>query len=278
MQDAVSAMKRFEGLVAFVTGGGSGIGAAAVRRLAEEGARVAVVDRDLAQAQAVAEGLGDRGFAIQADVQLEAAIEQAVAATVERFGALDVAVNAAGYGTSAEVVDMTLEQWRGVMNVDLTGVFLSTKHQARQMLRQGRGGAIVNIASTNAEQPGEGLAAYCVAKAGVVMFNQVAAIELAPHAIRVVGVGPGLTETPATAAFLQRAETRAAYLDNIAAGRAAHVDEIAGLIAYLASPEAAYVNGETVYIDGTLRARGYPTLKERRGAGYAGSAFLRGLK
>jgi NAD(P)-dependent dehydrogenase (short-subunit alcohol dehydrogenase family) len=157
-------------------------------------------------------------------------------------------------------------------------VFLSTKQQARQMLRQGRGGAIVNIASTNAEQPGEGMAAYCVAKAGVVMFNQVAAIELAPHDIRVVGVGPGLTDTPATAPFLNSDTTRRAYLGNIAAGRPAHVDEIAGLIAYLASPEAAYVNGETVYIDGTLRARGYPTLKERRGTAYAGSAFLRGLK
>jgi NAD(P)-dependent dehydrogenase (short-subunit alcohol dehydrogenase family) len=271
-------MNRFEGLVAFVTGGGSGIGAAAVRRLGVEGARVAVVDRDLASAQTVADGLGERGLALQVDVQSEAAIERAVAATVERFGALDVAVNAAGYGASAEVVDMTLAQWQGVLNVDLTGVFLSTKHQARQMLRQGRGGAIVNIASTNAEQPGEGMAAYCVAKAGVVMFNQVAAIELAAHGIRVVGVGPGLTDTPATAPFLNSDATRAAYLGNIAAGRAAHVDEIAGLIAYLASPEAAYVNGETVYIDGALRARGYPTLKERRGLAYDGSAFLRELQ
>ncbi|HEY4068134.1 MAG TPA: SDR family NAD(P)-dependent oxidoreductase [Burkholderiaceae bacterium] len=272
-----AAMTRFEGRVAFVTGGGSGIGAAAARRLASEGARVAVVDRDLGPAQAVADSLDGRGFAIRADVQSEAEIEQAVAATVARFGALDVAVNAAGYGNSAEVVDMTLEQWQSVLNVDLTGVFLSTKHQARQMLRQGRGGAIVNIASTNAEQPGEGMAAYCVAKAGVVMFTQVAAIELAPHEIRVVGVGPGLTETPATAPFLQFAGARDAFMSNIAAGRAARVEEIAGLIAYLASPEAAYVNGETVFIDGTLRARGYPTLKERRPAGYAGSAFVRGL-
>ncbi|MEO5736632.1 MAG: SDR family NAD(P)-dependent oxidoreductase [Variovorax sp.] len=271
-------MNRFDGLVALVTGGGSGIGAAAVRRLAAEGARVAVVDRDLAGARVVAEGLGDRALALQADVQSEAQIEAAIASTVAHFGALDVAVNAAGYGTSAEVVDMTLAQWQGVMNVDLTGVFLSTKHQARQMLRQGRGGAIVNIASTNAEQPAEGMAAYCTAKAGVVMFNQVAAIELAPHRIRVVGVGPGLTDTPATAPFLASDATRAAYLDNIAAGRPAHVDEIAGLIAYLASPEAAYVNGETVYIDGTSRARGYPTLRERRGAGYVGPAFLRELQ
>ena len=270
-------MSRFEGLVAFVTGGGSGIGAAAARRLAAEGARVAVVDRDLAHAQAVAQGLGERAFAVQADVNHEDAIEKAVAATVERFGRLDVAVNAAGFGTSAEVVDMTLEQWQGVINVDLTGVFLSTKHQARQMLRQGFGGAIVNIASTSAVQPGEGMSAYCVAKAGVVMFNQVAGMELAPHGIRVVGVGPGLTDTPATAAFMQHDKSRAAYLDNIPAGRAARAEEIAGLIAYLASPEAAYVNGETVFIDGGFRSRAYPTLNERRLAGYAGSEFLRNL-
>jgi len=272
-----TSMTRFEGLVAFVTGGGSGIGAAAARRLAAEGARVAVVDRHLGPAQAVADSLGGLGFALQAEVQSEVAIERAVAATVTRFGALDVAVNAAGCGNSAEIVDMTLEQWRDVMDVDLTGVFLSTKHQARQMLRQGRGGAIVNIASTNAEQPGEGLAAYCAAKAGVVMFNQVAAIELAPHDIRVVGVGPGLTETPATLPFLEFEGARNAFMSNIAAGRAAKVEEIAGLIAYLASPEAAYVNGETVFIDGALRARAYPTLKERRAAGYSGSAFLRGV-
>ncbi|MET3513853.1 NAD(P)-dependent dehydrogenase (short-subunit alcohol dehydrogenase family) [Pseudacidovorax sp. 1753] len=269
-------MRRFDGLTALVTGGGSGIGAAVVRRLADEGARVAVVDRDSEQARAVSTELGGLGLALTADVREEAAVARAVADAVGHFGGVDVAVNAAGYGAAAEVVDMTLEQWRGVMDVDLSGVFLSTKHQARQMLRQGRGGVIVNIASTNAEQPAEGLAAYCAAKAGVVMFTQVAALELAAHGIRVVGVGPGLTETPATAALLQTSGALAAYLDNIAAGRPAQVAEIAGLVAYLASPEAAYISGETVYIDGGLRARSYPTLRQRRGEAYAGSAFLRG--
>lgn len=269
--------RRFEGRVAWVTGGGSGIGAAVARRLVAEGGRVAVVDRRLDAAQAVADALGDAAVALAADVAREADIEAGVQATVERFGRLDIAVHAAGYGTSAEVVDMTLAQWQGVMDVDLTGVFLCTKHASRQMLRQGGGGAVVNIASTNAVQPGEGLAAYCVAKAGVVMFNQVAGLELAPHGVRVVGVGPGLTETPATAPFLQSATQRQAWIGNVPAGRAASADEIAGLVAWLCCDEAAYMSGETVFMDGSLRARAYPTIAQRRPGGYAGSDFLRGL-
>ncbi|MEO8298870.1 MAG: SDR family NAD(P)-dependent oxidoreductase [Burkholderiales bacterium] len=260
--------------MALVTGGASGIGAGVVARLAAEGANVGVLDRDFPKAQAVAASLGDRARAVQVDVSDEAAVAAAVLAVVDCFGRIDVAVNAAGYGVSAEVVDLTREQWQGVLDVDLTGVFLCTKHEAQQMLRQGGGGAIINIASANGAQPGEGMAAYCVAKAGVVMFNQVAGMELAPHGIRVVGVGPGLTETPLTAPFLQNETMRSAWMRNIPAGRPAQVDEIAGLIAYLASPEAAYVSGETIYIDGGLRQRAYPTLNERRPGGYTRSAFL----
>jgi len=269
---------RFAGRVALVTGGASGIGAAVVRRLASEGAAVLVVDRSEAAAQALAAALGPRVQAWTADVAREDEVQAAVAAAVQHFGRLDVAVNAAGYGMAAEVVDLTLAQWQGVLDVDLTGVFLCTKHQARQMLRQGGGGAIVNLASTNAEQPAAGLAAYCVAKAGVVMFNRVAALELACHGVRVVGVGPGLTATPATAAFLERPELRAAWLRQVPQGRAAEADEIASLVAWLASPEAAYMSGETVYMDGGLRARAYPTLDELYGGAYAGSKFMRELR
>lgn len=270
--------KRFAGRVALVTGGASGIGAAVARRVVAEGGSVAIVDRNLEAAQATAAALSDHAVALAADVGREADIEAAVQATVERFGRLDVAVNAAGYGTSAEVVDMTLAQWQGVLDVDLTGVFLSTKHEARQMLRQGGGGAIVNISSTNAVQPGEGMAAYCVAKAGVVMFTQVAGMELAPHGVRVVGVGPGLTATPLTATFLQSPTMRQPWLDNIPAGRAAQPDEIASLVLWLASDEAAYMSGETVFMDGSFRARAYPTLPQRRAAGYDGSEFLKSLQ
>lgn len=269
-------MQRFTGKVALVTGGGSGIGAATVSRLVEEGAQVCVVDRNLEPAQAVAARWAASAIAVRADVTQEDEVERAVLAAVARFGRLDIAVNAAGYGVSAEIVDMTLAQWQGVIDADLTGVFLSTKHQARQMLRQGAGGVIVNIASTNAVQPGEGLAAYCAAKAGVAMFTQVAAMELGAHGIRVVGVGPGLTETPLTAPALKEPSQREAWTANIPSGRAAQPAEIAGLVAWLASSEGEYVNGETMYIDGGLRTRRYPTLAERRPGGYPGPEFLRG--
>lgn len=180
----------------------------------------------------------------------------------KRFGALDVAVNAAGLGASAAVVDMTLAQWKGVLDVDLTGVFLCCKHEARGMKADGRGGVIVNIASTNATQPGEGLAAYCSAKAGVVMLTTVAAMELAPYGVRVVGVAPGLTATPLTAPYLQ-ADRVGPWLQNIPAGRAAQVSEIAAAVAWLASTEAAYITGETLFVDGGLRSRRYPTVAER---------------
>lgn len=271
-------MRRFSGQVALVTGGASGIGAAAARRLAAEGARVVIVDQHLDAAQRAAAAIGEAALAVKADVRREDEVGHAVQAAVACFGRLDVAVNAAGYGAAAELVDLTLAQWQGVLDVDLNGVFLATKHAARQLLRQGGGGAIVNIASTNAVQPGEGMAAYCVAKAGVVMLTRVAGLELAPHGVRVNAVGPGLTRTPLTARFLDDPGLSRHWLDNIPAGRAADADEIAALVAWLASAEAAYMSGETVYMDGSFSARAYPTLAQRRPGGYVSSDFVRGLR
>ena len=133
----MSSSARFDGRVAFVTGGGSGIGAAVVRRLAAEGARVAVVDRRLDAAQQVAAPLGAAAIALPADVSVEAEVAAAVERTLQQFGRLDIGVNAAGYGASAEVIDMDHAQWKGVIDVDLGGTFLCTKHEARAMLRAG---------------------------------------------------------------------------------------------------------------------------------------------
>lgn len=271
-------MARSEERTVFVTGAGSGIGAAVAERFLRDGARVALVDRQLEAAQAVAARWPGQALALQADVTREDEVERALAATVAQFGALHAAVNAAGLAVGAHIVDLTLAQWQSTLDVDLTGVFLCTKHQARQMLRQGGGGAIINIASTNAVQPAEGLGAYCAAKAGVVMFNQVAAAELAPHGIRVVGVGPGLTETALTAPVIRNDAVRGAYLRGIPAGRAAAPEEIAAMVAWLASDEAGYVNGETVYVDGASRTRGYPTMAERRPGHPGGSDFARSLE
>jgi NAD(P)-dependent dehydrogenase (short-subunit alcohol dehydrogenase family) len=269
--------QHLEGRVALVTGAGSGIGEAVARRLAADGAAVVVADIHAEHAERVVESLGDRALAVAADAGSEHDMQRAVALAVERFGALHIGVNAAGFGISAEILDMDVERWNDVMRVTLGGVFVSCKVQARQMVRQGGGGVVINIASTNALQPAEGLSAYCTAKAGVAMFTRVAALELAQHGVRVVGVGPGLTATPATRRFLDSPIASAAYLTNIPMGRPALAEEIAGMVAWLASAEAAYVTGDTFYVDGGLLTRNYPTLAERRPAGYQGADFLKTL-
>ncbi len=270
--------RRLEGLVALITGAGSGIGAAVARRLVADGAAVVLADVAQEAVTAVAASLGARALAVTADASSEPDMQHAVAQAVERFGALHIGVNAAGFGISAEVLDMDLEHWNDVMRVTLGGVFVSCKTQARQMVRQGGGGVVINIASTNALQPAEGLGAYCAAKAGVAMFTRVAALELAQHGVRVVGVGPGLTQTPATRRFLESPAASEAYLANIPAGRPARAEEIASMVAYLASPEAAYITADTFYVDGGLLTRNYPTLAERRPTGYEGADFLKTLE
>ncbi|SEB25974.1 SDR family NAD(P)-dependent oxidoreductase [Variovorax sp. YR216] len=257
-------VNRLEGRVALVTGAGSGIGHAICTRLAEEGARIVALDRDAAAANATATAIGDDAYAVAADVANVEDMQRAVAEVVERFGRLDIAVNAAGVGASSLLVDTQMETWQRVMDVCLTGVFVSSQAQARQMIAQGGPAVIVNIASTNAQQPGEGLAAYCAAKAGVDMLSRVAALELAPYGIRVAAVGPGLTDTPMVARLLANPSARDAFLDNIPAGRPARPEDIAAAVAFLASDDAAYVTGQTLYVDGGASMMRYPSLASRR--------------
>lgn len=147
-----------------------------------------------------------------------------------------------------------------VNDICLKGVFLSVKHEARAMQAGGRGGAIVNIASINARQPAEGMAAYCAAKAGVEMFTRVAAMELGPSGIRVCGIGPGLVDTPLTAFQRDLPELRDAYLRNIPAGRVGTPGDIAGAAAFLVSDDASWISGDTLFVDGAELTREYPRM------------------
>jgi NAD(P)-dependent dehydrogenase (short-subunit alcohol dehydrogenase family) len=251
---------RLGGLVAVVTGGGSGIGAACARRFAAEGASVMIADLDPAAAASVAAELGDRGASCAVDVRDEAQVEAMVAATTARFGRLDLALNAAGLGTHAAVVDHDLEQWRLVLDVCLTGVFLCTKHEARVMQAQGAG-VVINIASINATVPADGMSAYCAAKAGVAMFTQTAGMELAEHGVRVVGLAPGYVETPLTSFARMLPQMHDAYVESIPAGRAGQPDDVAAFAAFLASPEASWITATTMVVDGGESTKAYPVFR-----------------
>jgi NAD(P)-dependent dehydrogenase (short-subunit alcohol dehydrogenase family) len=189
---------------------------------------------------------------------IEEDIEALVATAVDTFGALDVAFNVVGgAGRAAPIVDTGRENWEGVIDLTLRSVFYGVKHQARQMIAQGRGGAIVNISSLNQVVPLYGSAGYATAKAGVGMLTQNAALELARHQIRVNAVLPGVTDTRPT----QRSkvpEIRDAYLERIPLGRIASPEEIARPAVFLASDAARYITGVNLIVDGGWALTGYP--------------------
>ncbi|HKR46710.1 MAG TPA: SDR family oxidoreductase [Paraburkholderia sp.] len=255
---------RLKGRVAIVVGGASGMGKATAHRLVQEGARIVIVDRDDAAAKAAAEEIGAQATHFSANVTDEASMEAAVAYAANLYGQLDIAVNAAGVGASVALVNQTVEQFKQIQDINLTGVFIACKAEARQMITQGQGGVIVNFASTNAVQPAEGLAAYCASKAGVAMFTQVAAMELSSNGIRVVGIGPGLTDTPMVQRVLSVPGAREAFTENILLKRPGRPEEIAASVAFLVSDDASYITGSTLYVEGGSLTQRYPELSRRQ--------------
>jgi NAD(P)-dependent dehydrogenase (short-subunit alcohol dehydrogenase family) len=247
------------GKVAVITGGASGIGWRTAELMVDEGAHVVLGDRNEELLNDRVAAMGPDCCAIGiVDVTDERAVESLVASAVRRFGRVDLGVNCAGIGTLSPIQDHPADAWRTVLDVCLTGVFLSVKHQARQMLSQGGGGAIVNIASINARQAAEGMSAYCSAKAGVEMLTRVAALELGPRGIRVNAVAPGFVETPMTAAVGPALHDR--FVAQIPAGRPGKPDDIAQAVLYLVGDQASWVNGETLVVDGGEVNREYPRL------------------
>jgi NAD(P)-dependent dehydrogenase (short-subunit alcohol dehydrogenase family) len=193
-------------------------------------------------------------------VSNESEVEDATRAAQNTFGSLDIVVNCAGFGAIMPITDLPAEKWKSVQAVTLGGVFYGVKHGARRMLEQGRPGVIINISSVNAQQPGEGQAAYCAAKAGVDMLTRCGALELSGRGIRVVGIAPGLVETPLTKKELEDPAMRELFLAKIPANRPVDPEEIGAAAVFLASDEARSITGHTIVIDGGSLTRGYPAL------------------
>ncbi|WP_052888038.1 SDR family oxidoreductase [Thermogemmatispora carboxidivorans] len=242
--------------VALITGGDSGIGRAIALRFASEGARLAIsyahAEEKAAEVKQLIEQAGGTVLVLQADVaqyrQALALVEQ----TVEHYGRLDILVNNAGMEIHHPFVDVTEEEFDRVLAVDLKGAFFCAQAAARQMIRQGTAGRIINISSVHEDLPMPLNVPYCCAKGGLRMLTRTICLELAPHHITVNNIAPGAVDTPIDADVKADPQKYRALLAEIPLHRMGQPEEVAALALYLASDAAAYVTGATFVIDGGL--------------------------
>jgi 3-oxoacyl-[acyl-carrier protein] reductase len=245
------------GSVALVTGAAQGIGRGIAGHLAAGGARVVLLDVNAEGAELAAEEInrarGDRcAISCGADVASAADVSRAFALSEEAFGPVSLLVNNAGVARLALIEQCPDEQWDEVFGVHMRGTFLCTREYARR--RTSSPGAVVNISSVNGDHgPTEGAAHYCAAKAAIAQFTKVAALELAPRGIRVNAVSPGATMTPMAQA---NARMHDAFVERTPLGRFGEVDDIARVVVFLLSPEAGWITGVTIPVDGGLHMRG----------------------
>lgn len=242
--------------VAIVTGATQGIGLACARRLLADGARVMLVDIKPEGAAAAAElGSGAQFFA--ADVSQKADVDAMIAHTLTQYGRIDVLLNNAGVTHAADFLELAEDDFDRVLRINLKSMFLCGQAAAREMVKQGSG-AIINMSSVNAQLAIPNQVPYVVSKGGVNQLTKVMAVSLAPHGVRVNGIGPGtiLTEL-ARQAVLGSDEARHTILSRTPLGRCGEPEEIAAIAAFLASDDASYMTGQTIYADGGRLALNY---------------------
>lgn len=256
----------FAGKLALVTGAASGIGLAVTRLLAHGGARVMAADLDRAKLDALKSELGVAVDTCVADLADPEAVEPMVHAAIEALGGLDILINNAGIGSLARATELDPAEWRKVMAIDLDAVFLASRAALPTLIA--RRGAIVCTASISGMAGDYRFTAYNAAKAGLIGLVRNLAIDYAADGVRVNAVSPGYTRTPLTAP--SRPEVRAAFIDAVPMRRAAEPEEIAEVIAFLASDRASYLTGQNIAVDGGMTAHtGQPdvfALRERLSA------------
>ena len=249
-------MGRLDGKVALVTGGSRGIGRGIAETLAAEGADVAVnyTAHPEAASEVVAaiEAMGRRAMAVQADVSDRAQVEAMVASVTDQLGPIDVLVNNAGVETIVPFLELDDAEWERVTNINLRGPWTVGQIVARDMVERGTRGAIVNIGSIQAGMVFPGRTHYAPTKRGIEALTTNMAAELAPHGIRVNCLHPGLFDTDMTSWVMDNEEILPVVLEKIPLGRAAQPHEMGPVVAFMASDDAGYITGQSLYVDGGM--------------------------
>jgi glucose 1-dehydrogenase len=252
---------RLTGKVALVTGSSQGIGQAIAIRLAQEGASIVInyrshpegADETLAKVKAA----GGKchcidGITVKADTGTVAEVKRMVAESIEHFGQLDILVNNAGIERHADFWEATEADYDAVLNVNLKGVFFATQTFVQHLMATKRSGKVINISSVHEELPFPHFTSYCASKGGLRMMTRNLGVELAPYGITINNVAPGAIETPINTKLLNDPEKLGALLQNIPMGRLGKSEDVAGMVAFLASSDADYVTGSTFVVDGGL--------------------------
>jgi len=245
-------MGAFEGKVAVVTGAARGIGQAIAKRLAQEGADVAICDLQvewLAETAGIVQGFGRKALPLAVDVGDSSAVNACINEVVKVFGKVDIMVNNAGITKDTLLVRMSDEDWDAVLRVNLKGTFLFSRAVAKHMMKQ-RGGAIVNIASISGIIGTAGQANYAASKAGVIALTKTTAHELAGRGVRANAIAPGFISSKMTDALSE--DVRNQYLSQIPLGRFGTVNDIANAVVFLASEQSSYMTGQTLNVNGGM--------------------------
>jgi 2-dehydro-3-deoxy-D-gluconate 5-dehydrogenase len=247
---------RLDGKVAVVTGASKGLGQAMAAGLAEAGADIVAVARgDLSETARIVEDVGRRCLKIPADLGKRDSAADIVEKALAEFGKIDILVNNAGTIRRAEFLDFTQEDWDEVMRVNLDGVFFLSQAVAREMVKRGKGGKIINTASLLSFQGGIRISSYTASKSGVMGLTRIMANELAKHRINVNAIAPGYFATDLTEALQKDPDRNKAILERIPAGRWGSSDDMKGAVVFLASDASSYMHGYTIAVDGGWLAR-----------------------